>query len=164
MTLQNDQQYDGITVSGEDELKWRVSSEDDVRSGNANDSSSLPTSQAGTMTQVATVYKGQEIRIYINGELSSTHSAKNIDLLNNKTNFVLFGDRDWSDLYFVAARIEDARIYSSALTTDELNALKPNEPSAKEPYAWWDFEGDEIIDRTGTFAYYQYWQTLMLLS
>ena len=153
MTLQNDKQYDGITVSGEDELKWRVSSEDDVRSGKANDPSSLPMSQAGKMEQVAAVYEGQEIRLYINGNLSSTYSAKNIDLLNNETNVVLFGERDWSDLYFVAATIEDARIYSSALTVDELNALIPNEPSAKEPYAWWDFEGDEIIDRTGTYVY-----------
>jgi hypothetical protein len=85
--------------------------------------------------------------------LSSSHVANNIDLLNNETNVALFSERDWSDLYFVAATIEDARIYNSALTAEELNALKPDEPSIQEPYAWWDFEGDVIVDRTGTFVF-----------
>jgi hypothetical protein len=80
--VQNDKQYDGIMVTGEDELKWRVSSEDDVRSGNINDLSSLPTVQIGKMEQVAVVYAGDEIRLYINGQLSSSHVANNIDLLN----------------------------------------------------------------------------------
>jgi sucrose-6-phosphate hydrolase SacC (GH32 family) len=151
--VQNDKQYDGIMVTGKDELKWRASSEDDVRSGNINDLSSLPTVQIGKMEQVAVVYAGDEIRLYINGQLSSSHVANNIDLLNNETNVALFSERDWSDLYFVAATIEDARIYNSALTAEELNALKPDEPSIQEPYAWWDFEGDVIVDRTGTFVF-----------
>jgi len=152
-TIQNEKQYDGIMVSGEDKLKWRVISEDNFRTSDAKDSAPPPVAQPGVMTQVAAVYEGPEIRLYINGELVTTHSAENIDLLSNESNSISFGKRDWSDFYFVAARFEDARIYSYALTVDELNALKPNEPSSREPYAWWDFEGDEIMDRTGTFTY-----------
>jgi len=54
----------------------------------------------------------------------------------------------------IPAEIEDARIYSSALSVDELRGLQPNKPSKIKPYAWWDFEGDEITERTGKYVFH----------
>ena len=52
---------------------------------------------------------------------------------------------------FISAEIEDARIYDKALTVDQLKALKPNEASEIEPYAWWDFESGVISEKTGRY-------------
>jgi len=54
---------------------------------------------------------------------------------------------------YIFGAIEDARIYSTALTVDEIKSLRPNRKSKIEPYAWWDFEGDKVEDRTGRFAH-----------
>jgi len=53
----------------------------------------------------------------------------------------------------ISGAIEDARIYSKALTLDEIKSLQPNKKSKIEPYAWWDFEGTMVKDRTGRFAH-----------
>ena len=90
-TIQNDKQFDGISLSGKNELKWGITSEDDARSGKLNASSSLPTVQTGEMEQVAAVFEGDEIRLYINGELYSAHSAENVDLLRGELGATLVG-------------------------------------------------------------------------
>jgi beta-fructofuranosidase len=54
----------------------------------------------------------------------------------------------------ISGAIEDARIYSHALSADELKTLQPNKPSKIKPYAWWDFEGEKIIERTGRFVFH----------
>jgi sucrose-6-phosphate hydrolase SacC (GH32 family) len=50
--------------------------------------------------------------------------------------------------------IEDVRIYSRALTESEIKSLQPNEASKVTPYAWWDFEDEKLMDRTGKFTYH----------
>jgi hypothetical protein len=48
--------------------------------------------------------------------------------------------------------IEDARVYTSALSREQIAGLKPNEPSEETPLAWWDFEEANLADRVGTFS------------
>ena len=145
LTLQDGEQFDGIML--DEEGNWVLGSDEDKRTE--------PTDakvRTGKMEQIATVYKGSEIRTYRNGELVTKYTAKNIDLLSSDNNFVVFGRSHYGGEGGISCEIEDARIYRSALSVDQLKDLKPDKPSAITPYAWWDFEGDEIIERTGRYT------------
>ena len=48
----------------------------------------------------------------------------------------------------IAGAIDDARIYDQALTVDQIKALKVKQASDIKPYAWWNFESDNVKDRT----------------
>jgi hypothetical protein len=72
--------------------------------------------------------------------------------LNNKNDFVLFGLSHAGGEEWISSEIEDARIYSRPLSIDELKTLKPNVQSEFQPYAWWDFEGDDVKERMGVYA------------
>ncbi len=104
--------------------------------------------------QLAIVYEQDQISIFKNGALYSSHEAQNIDLLSSEYNFICFGLR-----HIGAAKghfsglIDDARIYARALSAAELNSLKANQRSDIKPYAWWNFENNEVRDLTGTFKY-----------
>jgi sucrose-6-phosphate hydrolase SacC (GH32 family) len=102
--------------------------------------------------QMAIVYEDDEIRIYRDGVLYSQYGAENIDLLSSERYFVTFGLRHVGGGGSITGDIEDARIYGKALTVEQLRGLRPNRPSAIEPDVWWDFEGDQVEDRTGVFA------------
>jgi sucrose-6-phosphate hydrolase SacC (GH32 family) len=152
LTIQSGEQFDGIIFGETESGKWIAGSENWKRSNTELGKVKAETDESiGSLIQMAIVYKGSEINIYRNGELYSTYESENIDLLNTEDNFVVFGVRHKGGDGFVSAEIEDARIYSSALTPDQLKSLKPNEPSDIEPYAWWDFEGDEIKEKTGRY-------------
>ncbi|MHC4843173.1 MAG: LamG-like jellyroll fold domain-containing protein [Planctomycetota bacterium] len=147
LTLQDGEQFDGIIINeegnwiaGSDEMKRTESTEAAVSSGQ--------------MEQIAVVYKGSEISLYRDGKLITKYPAKNVDLLSSDNNFVVFGRIHYGGDSFITTEIEDARIYSQALSAEELNSLKPNQPSEIQPYAWWDFEGDDFHDRAGRFVDY----------
>ncbi|MDX1699266.1 MAG: glycoside hydrolase family 32 protein, partial [Melioribacteraceae bacterium] len=88
------------------------------------------------------------------GLLYSQYNADNIDLLSSEENFVLFGIRHMGANGFVSVEIEDARIYDVALTQNQINSLKPNHPSEIDPYAWWDFEGEELTEKMGRYNFH----------
>jgi len=148
LTIQDGDQYDGICLYEESEGLWVAGSEDYNRSG---DNVNIPANN-NEFEQMAIVYKGSEISIYRNGEQQSSYTTENIDLLTSTTNFVVFGPTHFGGEGPISVAIEDARIYSSALSPEELEKLEPNKPSDLEPYAWWDFEGDEIVEHTGRFT------------
>jgi len=100
---------------------------------------------------MAIVYSDDQITVYRNGEVYSSHRAKNIDLLSDKGNYVVFGLRHVGGKGQVGALIEDARIYNRALSPEEIRSLVPNKESTIKPFAWWDFEGKEVKDRMGQY-------------
>jgi sucrose-6-phosphate hydrolase SacC (GH32 family) len=147
LTIQDGEQFDGIILN--EEGRW-VPGSDELKRTESTDA----TVCSGKMEQIATVYKGSEIRTYRNGELVTKYTAKNIDLLSSDNNFVVFGRSHYGGEGGISCEIEDARIYRSVLSVDQLKDLKPDKPSAITPYAWWDFEGDEIIERTGRYTFH----------
>jgi sucrose-6-phosphate hydrolase SacC (GH32 family) len=152
LTIQSGEQFDGIVFAEKEAGKWNAGSEEWKRSNPDLSTVIAETEESiAKLIQMAIVYEGSEIRIYRNGELYSTNRSENIDLLSAEDNFAVFGLRHMGAEGFVSAEIEDARIYSSALTPAQLNALKPNVASDIEPYAWWDFEGDKIVEKTGRY-------------
>ncbi|MGB5847917.1 MAG: LamG-like jellyroll fold domain-containing protein, partial [Ignavibacteriaceae bacterium] len=148
LTIQSSEQFDGIVFGETEAGKWIAGSEYWNRTDKDTKGS---VEQTGKLIQMAIVYEGNNIRIYRNGILYSAYEADNIDLLNDDQNFVLFGLRHRGVEAFISAEIEDARIYGTALTLEQINSLKPDEPSDIEPYAWWDFEGEEPSEKTGRY-------------
>ena len=153
LSIQSGERFDGIVLGAIESGKWTAGSEDKKRSTFELDNAKAETEASiGKLIQMAIVYKGNDITIYRNGELYVTNKSENIDLLIAEDNIVVFGARYNDDDNYVNLEIEDARIYSSALTPVQLKLLKPNEPSKIEPYAWWDFEGEKIKENTGRYS------------
>jgi len=153
LTIQDGSQFDGIILSRKGGGKWIAGSDELKRTQKDMGNIKPETARSGKMVQMAVVYEGSEIRIYRNGELYSKYPAHNIDILNSNSNFVVFGLNYYGGEGFVSVEIEDARIYGSALSVDELKDMQPNKPSKIKPYAWWDFEGEEIVDHAGRYVF-----------
>jgi len=153
LTVQMGQQFDAIVFGEIEPGKWIAGSDFFNRTNDDLSNVSLETADSlGKMIQMAIVYKGNTIRIYRNGILYTQYKADNIDLLSADGNFATFGLRHVGGEGSISGDIEDARIYDRALTVEELDALQPNKSSDIKPYAWWDFEGDEVIERTGKYV------------
>lgn len=155
LTIQSGDQFDGIVFGEMEPGKWIAGSDEWNRT--RRELKNIEPEKEGAMTnfiQMAIVYQGDQIRIYRDGELYTGYKAQNIDLLSSDENCVVFGLRHLGGEGYVSAEIEDARIYAKVLSPEELNSLEPDVASAMEPYAWWDFEGDEYIEKTGRYSYH----------
>jgi len=154
LTIQSGDQFDGIVFGELQPGKWMAGSDYHKRTEKAQDKYTRETAGSKTMVQMAIVYKDDRILIYRNGASLTSYQAKNIDLLSPENNIAVFGLRHvGAGGGQISGAIEDARIYGKALTLDEIKSLRPNKRSKIEPYAWWDFEGDEVRDRAGRFAH-----------
>jgi len=103
---------------------------------------------------MAIVYTGNRISVYRNGEPYADYAAGNVDLLSPQDNMAVFGLRHHGAVagQMLRGAVDDARIYDSALTADEIKGLRPNQASAREPYAWWTFEKGAETDRMKRFS------------
>jgi len=154
LTVQSGRQFDGIVYAELAAGKWMAGSHLFQRTNRAQGGRAAEKADAKTLVQMAIVYKGDRITIYRNGAPYSAHKAKNIDLLRGASNFVVFGVRHvGGGSGSIGGSIEDARIYEAALTVDQIKALEPNKASTIKPYAWWDFEGKKVVDRTGRYPH-----------
>jgi len=153
LTVQNGPQFDGIVFAEKEANKWMAGSDHFKRTQKAQGKIATETADNKAMVQMAIVYKGNLISIYRNAQLYASYETTNIDLLSSKKNVVVFGLRHIGGDGSIDGSIEDARIYDKALTVDEIKALKPNEESASKPYAWWDFQGNKVIDRMGRYTH-----------
>jgi len=155
LTVQVGAAFDGIVFAERAAGKWMAGSDTFKRSG-ANPNAFPPeTADKKTLIQMAIVYTGENISIYRDGKEYASYKTRNIDLLSNKNNVAVFGLRHIGGDGSIAGRIDDARIYAKALTADEIRSLAPNKASSIKPYAWWDFEGDKIVDRAGRYPHHK---------
>ncbi len=155
LTIQAGEEFDGIVLGELERGKWIAGSNEWTRTNrNMENLTAEPTTPSNGLIQMAVVYQDNHIRIYRNGTLYSSYTAENIDLLSRDDNVVVFGWRHAGGGGYIAGDIEDARIYGQALTTGQLEALKPDTASQLQPYAWWDFEGDTLLDRMGRYENY----------
>jgi beta-fructofuranosidase len=153
LTVQVGPSFDGIVFAERAADRWMAGSEYFHRTG--EDPGAFPAEAADgkTVIQMAIVYKGDQISIYRDGKPYASYKAKNIDLLSSTNNIAVFGLRHIGGDGGIGGSIEDARIYSSALTAEELRSLSPKKESTIKPYAWWDFEGSEVKERTGRYPH-----------
>ena len=160
LSLQDGEHFDGIILS-EKTGRWIAGSEKGKRSPKQaknieieTKDSSLAAFEPGAFEQIAIVYRENEILIYRDAVLQAQYDAENIDLLNSNTNMVVFGPTHYGGKGAVSAAVDDARIYSKALSAEELGQLQANKSSGIKPYAWWNFEDDIPVDLTGTYEFH----------
>ena len=119
------------------------------------DQEALPeeTATSDAFVQIAIVYAGREVTVFRNGQMYSCHTMDGEPLEFGPASHVGIGRRhrrQGAPALFAGA-IDDARIYDRALSTDELAALKPNDPAGPKAWAWWTFDEAEPKDRAGRF-------------
>ena len=156
LTIQSGDRFDAIVLGEKARGRWMAGSDHFRRTQSDQSGYSAETADARALVQIAIVYEGDAVRIYRNGKPYAAYRTENMeDLLGIDNHIALFGLRHIGagrgDRF--AGTVEDARIYDRALTQAQIAALKPNEPSAIKPLAWWDFEGDTVVDRAGRFAH-----------
>jgi len=153
LTIQNGDAFDGIVFAELSPGRWMAGS-DFYRRSNKDQKDAAPVETGGEQRiQMAIVYQGDQITIYRNGERYHSYKAKNIDLLSPQTNFAVFGLRHVGGNGAFGGSIDDARVYDRALSVEEIKSLEPNRESSIKPYAWWDFNGDRVVDRTGRYPH-----------
>jgi len=155
LTIQRDDQFDGIVLGEKEAGKWMAGSDFFKRTQNQQGDNSVENADSQGVIQMAIVYQGDQITLYRNGETYASYRANNIDLLSLNGNQAVFGLRHEGAGTGQPLRgfIEDARIYDRALTVDEIRALKPRQPSEAKPYAWWTFEKGRETDLMRRFPF-----------
>lgn len=145
--------FDAIVLGELSPGKWMAGSEGFSRT--RRDQAAVPeeTAGAGAWIQVAITYQGKQITLYRNGTVTDTYTVGEPESYGPDTE-ILMGLRHTGaaagSCHFLGA-IEDARVYATALSADQLAGLQPNRPSVPEPWAWWDFEEGRVSDRQGRF-------------
>lgn len=146
--------FDGIGFGELAPGKWMAASEHFHRTQTRQDGSRVESTSPDRCVQIAVVYRGKSIAIYRNGEEYARYDVDNERAVFSELSTVLVGRRyteaDVSTCF--AGKIDDARIYDTALSAEQIASLKPNKPSQPEPWARWDFEDGTPTDKTGHFG------------
>ena len=153
LTVQVGPQFDGIVFAERAANRWMAGSDHFRRTGKNPGAFPAETADRKALIQMAIVYENERISIYRDGKPYASYKAQNVDLLGGKGDFAVFGLRHIGGDGSIAGSIEDARIYDRALTVEQIQSLTPNRASAIKPYAWWDFEGKQIAERTGRYPH-----------
>lgn len=144
--------FDAIVLGEIAPGKWMAGSNGFTRTEKEQKAIS-ETADASKFVQVAIVYKGSHVTIYRDGMKYADYANKSTERFGDDS-FVLIGlrhtDAALENRYFLGA-IDDARIYGEPLTAEQIKALRPNQPSAVQPLAWWDFEDGMVRDKMGLF-------------
>lgn len=135
LTIQRGDQFDAIVFGETAPGKWMAGSDYYSRTQRDQQANPVEQSDSKTLVGMAIVYRGNQISIYRNGEPYARYQADNIDLLELPDNIVVFGRRHWGSAsgQMLRGSIEDARIYDTALTAEDIKALVPNEEPAIKP-------------------------------
>jgi sucrose-6-phosphate hydrolase SacC (GH32 family) len=152
LTIQRGPEFDAIVLGEIKRNTWMAGSDNFARTNQAQE---YPAEEKGKddLIQIAIVYADDSITIYRNGKELTSYNASPIDSLEDDDHVILFGVRHLGGGDGeIHGTIEDARIYAKALSANEIAALKPDEPSSIAPWAWFDFEDDQLADRTGRFT------------
>ncbi|HOD81016.1 MAG: Levanase precursor [Planctomycetes bacterium ADurb.Bin126] len=155
LTIQSGERFDAIVLGERAVGRWMAGSNFFQRTQGDQNANPAETADDKTLVQIAIVYDGPEIRIYRNAQPYVAYKTTNIDLLGMDNHIAVFGLRHVGagTGQPLVGQVEDARIYARALTQAQIAALKPNVKSEIAPLAWWDFEGDKVVDRAGRFTH-----------
>ncbi len=147
-----DSHFDGIVFGELAPAKWMAGSDFFKRSQRDQANCPAETADPNTLVQVAIVYRGNQVTVYRNAKEYARHEIAQPQAFGPDS-AVVIGLRhiEAGDRACFAGAIDDARIYSVALSAEQIAALKPNESSDPKPWAWWSFDDKEARDRTGRF-------------
>ena len=145
--------FDGIVFGERQKQSWMAGSDTYRRSGKIENSCPDQPLESSAWRQVAIVYEGLNVTVYIDGKNCNSYTVNNRQTFSRSSSIV-FGKRHiemQGDGYF-QGKITDARIYDRALTEQEIVSLRPDSPTGPEPWAWWPFTNGSLSDKTGHFT------------
>lgn len=140
--------FDGIVFGEIEPAKWMAGSEYYQRTQKDQGGWSPETSSG--VIQMAVVYHGNEVTAYRDGKEYSRHTIQKPRTFGPES-LVLIGPRHEGSNAFFNGAVDDARIYDTALTAEQIAALKPDEEGAIKPWAWWTFQDATGKEQTGRF-------------
>ncbi len=145
--------FDGIVIGERKKQSWMAGSDGFSRSGTVDNSCVVQPQEPSVWKQVAIVYEGMNVTLYIDGKSCASFTVKNKQPFNRKSSIV-FGKRhiDMQGEGYFQGKITDARIYDLALSPKEILQLKPDVLTGPEPWAWWTFTDGSLSDQTGHFS------------
>jgi hypothetical protein len=146
------ERFDAIVFGERHTGRWMAGSDFFRRTSGDQADWPAETATPDTLVQVAIVYRGRHITIYRNAREYASYEIK--DQPFGADAMVLIGLRyvgGMGEIGFFKGAIDDARIYDSALSAEQLAALKPNQSSDPRPLAWWDFSDKQGQDQMGRF-------------
>ncbi|APW62066.1 GH32 C-terminal domain-containing protein [Paludisphaera borealis] len=145
--------FDALVFGELQSGRWMAGSEGFRRSSHDQAAWPAETADPRTVVQIAVAYHGKEVAIYREGKPYARYTMPSEPAEFTSASVVLLGLRHLEILGGPTFRgeIDDVRIYPEALDAETLSTLKPDQPSAKPPLAWWTFEGDTAADRMNTF-------------
>jgi sucrose-6-phosphate hydrolase SacC (GH32 family) len=144
--------FDAIVFGEIEPRRWMAGSDFFRRTERQQVSLAEESAAPQTMLQMAIVYRGPEVIVYRDGQEYSRHFIEQPQVFDESCT-VLIGQRLKGANERLAGAIEDARIYASALSGDQIAALRPNVEGPFKPWAWWSFEDESANDLTGRFPY-----------
>jgi len=103
---------------------------------------------------VAGIYDGNTLKLYIDGNIVNTKDVSS-NSINPGNNYVLGIGRDLEKGRGFNGLIDKVRIYSKALTIEELNSTTRT-PQDEEVVAWFDFENINEEKAYKDDSYYAY--------
>jgi sucrose-6-phosphate hydrolase SacC (GH32 family) len=145
--------FDGIVFGELAPGKWMAGSDFYRRTSREQGPWPEETAGAKTLVQIAIVYEDRQVTLFRNGRQYAQYQAGSPPQTFGPKSMVVIGMRhleQGTDGHF-AGTIDDARIYSAALTAEEIVELEPNQPSGFKPWAWWTFDDKDAKERTGRF-------------
>lgn len=151
LTLQVGSTFDGLVLGEIETGKWLAGSDNFARTLRDQSGYGPETAAPGRLVQVAAVYRGTRVTLYRNGvQLADYPITAPATYGRDRIMVMGLRHRGASPAAYFAGEIADARIYSTALTSAELAALRPGRASTPQPQAWWDFSRG-LDDRMGLF-------------
>ena len=145
--------FDGIIIGERKKQSWMAGSDGFARSGEVENSCLVQPQAPVAWSQVAVVYEGMNISIYIDGKNCHSYTVNNKQAFNRNSSIV-FGKRhiEMQGEGYFQGKITDARIYDRALSNNEIGLLKPDNITGPEPWAWWTFTDGSLSDQTGHYS------------
>jgi hypothetical protein len=147
--------FDGVVFGEAATARWFVGSEH-FRRASPQPHLRAPEQEAHVRTTcLAIAYKGNRITMYRDGKVYADYHVSAPVAFRFQESRVVFGLRHTTaaDRACLAADIDDARIYDSALAAEEIAALTPNVITGRQPIAWWHFNDGHTSDAKRTFPH-----------
>jgi len=145
--------FDAIVLGEIAQGKWMAGSDFFNRTHRDQASWLLESADSHTFVQIAITYHGERVTLFRNGREYASYAIGKAQPFGDDA-MVLLGLRYIGadgEIGGFSGAIEDARIYDTALSAAQIQALVPNQPSDPQPLAWWPFEDDKTDDVMKSF-------------
>ena len=159
ITVQAADKYDALAFEQDAPGKWSTARGDNTRTQTTEQPARNPTQEIvlGQFMMMAAVYKDNSVTIYRDGEVYAHYTIeKSFDFLNSPYLQLVIGSVNLNPNYATSfnGKVKDVRIYTQALTQAQIEDLRPNAPSAIQPFSWYDFSKDGL-KKKAILALYQ---------